>query len=504
MTSATGMRALYLVTVLWGMAIPWFAAHPPMIDLPQHAGQLALLKQLLQGESHWAYLLQLNLFTPYLIGFGLALPLTFLMPVAAAMKLLLSLAYLAFVIACVALRKRLGADARLDWLCVVSFFGLAYKWGFFTFLLAAPLGLGFILLAESFARVNSLPRGLAVVATGLLLLVSHGLVFLFACLVAVALLASCSGGIRRWLVTLWPFVALGLACLGYFFARGQAEAVYQIAPTIPAVSWAQGLRHEILYYSFGNAWTQVFVVACVTMLATPWLLGLRIDRKRVASWVPLAMVVLVLILVPSFMLETSVVYQRFALFLFPAYAWAFGGTPVMLGEGRSGRKLIRTLALPLVMAACWSVLWVHSVRAWQFGKEAAEFDLIAAQLEPGKRGLAMVFDRSSAADGNWGVYTHYATWYQAEMGGLVDFNFAWVQPQIVRYRPDVRPPVRLDFPWRPQAFDWHKHQGGNYRYFFVRHSEPLPANLFRGADCAPILLHQRGSWKVFERRQCPP
>ena len=54
-------RLLFALTVFWGAAIVWLAPHPPMIDLPQHAGQLALLKQLLFGQSPWADLFQVCL-----------------------------------------------------------------------------------------------------------------------------------------------------------------------------------------------------------------------------------------------------------------------------------------------------------------------------------------------------------------------------------------------------------------------------------------------------------
>ena len=118
-------RWLFILAALWGAAIFWLAPHPPMIDLPQHAAQVALLRDLLQGTSPWTAFFRINWITPYLVGYGLALPLSLLMPVAAALKLLLSLAYLAFVFMCVRLRRYFGADARLDWLFLLSFTGIA-------------------------------------------------------------------------------------------------------------------------------------------------------------------------------------------------------------------------------------------------------------------------------------------------------------------------------------------------------------------------------------------
>src|ERR1051325_2681351 len=197
------LRVLFMLSVLWGALIFWLAPHPPMIDLPQHAAQVALLRDMLLGKSPWAEFFRINLLTPYIIGYGLALPLSFFMPIAAALKLLLSLAYIAFVAMCVKLSRHYGADARLDWLFLVSFFGFAYIWGFFTFLVAAPIALWFILLADRYAAHATFKRALGVTVAGLILLASHGLVFLFASVVGGILLIARSSSFKALAAAIW-------------------------------------------------------------------------------------------------------------------------------------------------------------------------------------------------------------------------------------------------------------------------------------------------------------
>src|SRR4051794_34239042 len=101
------MRVAFRATVLFAAATFWFVHRPPMADLPQHAGQIALLRDLVFGQSKWQALVQVNWFTPYLAGYLPALLLSFVMPVLAALKLLLTVAYLGFVCACIALRRAL-------------------------------------------------------------------------------------------------------------------------------------------------------------------------------------------------------------------------------------------------------------------------------------------------------------------------------------------------------------------------------------------------------------
>lgn len=61
-----------------------------MADLPQHARQVALLRDLLRGSSKWQPLVYIDWFTPYFAGFGPALLLSFVMPVLLTLKLLLA------------------------------------------------------------------------------------------------------------------------------------------------------------------------------------------------------------------------------------------------------------------------------------------------------------------------------------------------------------------------------------------------------------------------------
>ncbi|HZV99751.1 MAG TPA: hypothetical protein VFF74_12250, partial [Methylophilaceae bacterium] len=148
------------------------------------------------------------------------------------------------------------------------------------------------------------------------------------------------------------------------------------------------------------------------------------------------------------------------------------------------------------------LLSLHSVRAWRFGQETAGFDRMMATVQPNSRALALVFDRDSEAAGNIKIYTQYPAWYQAEQAGLVDFNFGWMPSLIVRYRLDRLPSVLPGFEWNPESFDWNKNRGDNYKYFFVRSGNSMPADVFKGASCRPKLISHSGSWQVYEQNSC--
>ncbi len=124
-------RAVFWATAMGFVGLLWLSPRLPMVDLPQHAAQVVMLRDLLLSASAWTDLVEINLGTPYLAGYLLALPLTLVMPVSTALSAVLSLSLAGMIAASVALREEAGADARLDWLFLPAFFGLAWKWGYY-------------------------------------------------------------------------------------------------------------------------------------------------------------------------------------------------------------------------------------------------------------------------------------------------------------------------------------------------------------------------------------
>ena len=92
-------RVVFLLTVALTGATFWISPRLPMVDMPQHAGQVALWRDLVAGQSKWQSLVYINYFTPYLLGYSLAFLLSFIMPVLMALKLTLTLAFYAFIAA---------------------------------------------------------------------------------------------------------------------------------------------------------------------------------------------------------------------------------------------------------------------------------------------------------------------------------------------------------------------------------------------------------------------
>ena len=499
------LRVLFVATVAAAGLLFWLVPHPPMVDLPQHAGQVATLHDLLLGQSPWAPLLRINLFTPYLLGYGAAAVLSFVMPVAAALKVMLTLSFYGFVAAYIALRRRLGADPRLDWLCVPVFFGFAYEFGFYSYLVAVPVAMIFIALALDYAEQQTARRGAVLALVNLALFFSHGLLFVFANAIGGLFLLvhlRRTNSLPRVLRALWPYATLAFVAVLYAALHRDVD----LTPMYPfTVMWGISPLVRVfaaVLYPWGVAGDSRSLLAFVLIAAAPFLMASKPNR-HVAAYVPAIVVTIVWFAVPLFAINTFFLYPRFALFLFPFYALMFRA-PEPAEPGRRMPRLALMTQL-LLAVTCAGFVVQQGVRALRFADESADFDVVANAIEPAQRGLAIIVDRMSPAAGNPYAYENFALWYQAEHRGFVDFNAAWFPPQIVRFRLDRLPGVGpSDVSPLPlyRHFDWQRHQGRLYRYFFVRAATPLPDTFFANPACRVVRVKTAGEWSVYEKQVC--
>jgi hypothetical protein len=426
--------------------------------------------------------------------------LSFAMPVVMAFKVLLTLAFYLFVFAARRLREEFHGDERLDWLFIPGFFGFALQYGFVPFLIASPLGLLSILRASRFAERPTNAGAAAMVAAGTLLFFSHGLVFLFSVGAAFGMVVL--GDKRnRTARTLLPYLLLGLLCVAYYASKRLGDPLIMHGTARVDWEWPEPWGwHRLfafpMYVMASTPHDPLFFPAVLFMMAAPLLLGLRPNGDR-AALVPLAGVAVAWVLVPGEAMFTTYLYHRFALFLLPAVVWATGAPAAVsrAASQRTSRAVQAGLAL-----SCWAFLVAFGVRERRFVEESRRFEAVLAAAEPGERAVSLIFDPASEATKHPWAYHGYALWYQAERQGFVDFNFAYYMPEPVRFRPGkaTRP-----YGTGLELFQGRTLEASLYRYYFVRHTAPLPSGLFDGHPCSVSLVREAGDWALFERRSCP-
>lgn len=493
-------RGVFWCVAAMAAALFWLVPHLPLIDIAQHAGQIQLLHDLVVGDSRWSDLLRINPFTPYYLGYGAALPLSFILPVHAVIAVLFTVGYVVWMVACVRLRRDLGGDPRLDWLFIVSFFGMAFQWGFMTFLMASGLGVEFIRQYRRHAQ-DPRPRGAILLCLfALCLFFSHGLVYAFglwiaagyACVSVIAGKRRDGAGARArilWLAA--PLVFMVVFALIYY----RVTVVGDPGDIPDKISFAPVSRRVLGFFAFPITGANDLDMAFLSMglLALLASSGLRWNRESFGWWVFPAGVMLLWLFLPAYIVKTAMVYERFGLFILPAFAFA-------LKRKEAPHKVDLWVGRMLVPALCLVVLAarVHMLTQWK--DEAKEVDAVLAVVPPEQRVMSLMYSVETDRQGQLDPFGHYPSWYMAEGRGLVDFNFAVYLPQPVRYRPERLPKaIYAVFSEHPEYFDCLRDDGNDYGYILVR--DPVgkpPVTNLAAQHCTVTEVANRGRWHLYK------
>jgi hypothetical protein len=125
-TVSVNNNRLFVSTVLLSIAPFWFGQNLPMIDMPQHAAQIAALREIWAGNETFTQLFHVNWFTPYLLGYLLLYVDSLVMPVAVVTQLVVSLSLIAVPLLTGMLLRTASADERWKWLAIPCAFSFAF------------------------------------------------------------------------------------------------------------------------------------------------------------------------------------------------------------------------------------------------------------------------------------------------------------------------------------------------------------------------------------------
>jgi hypothetical protein len=498
---------LALLSVIATLPV-WIPPYPPMADLPQHAAQVGLWRSLGDPAFHFASLFQLNWFTPYLVGYLLMYVLAPLLGTVLACKAVVALALAAVPLATSLLLKEMEADIEWAPLTVLALYGFSYHWGLFNFIVATPIGLVFLWLVMRHLRAPRWTTAFELALMAIALFFCHALICAFFCVVVGFFALFALRGIGRAVARLAPLAVV--VPVAFFWSRTAAnnplakepilwdlnwfttpEPYYLRLGTIVPDSLGWGRLTGLIPRMLGVPSTLPFIALGVLVLALPLLAGAR-PARRAAAFVPLAVCLLALFLVPGVLFGNSYTYQRFTVFLLPFYLAVFGH-PAGSWRGRLVRR-----AVP-----CVALLWTLSlsVQAMAFRAESSDFQPVLAAMEPGQRTLGFAFEWQSASRTAIApAFLHFTSWYTAERRGVTDPSFAVSYAPMVQYREAARPRAGiLGFEWNPRMFDWWYFNGAGYRYFLARAFEDPGPFLRRTAPCPLHLAAHSGAWWLYER-----
>jgi hypothetical protein len=461
----------------------WSAGYLPMVDLPQHAAQIALWVHRDDPLFFPEGIYRFNWFTPYLGAYLLARLFALASSVPVAMKLTVSVAAVGVPLSTLALLRATRGDAWWALAAAPLAFGVSFYSGFLNFLLAIPLAILLVAAALRDAESPTARGGAWVVSCGFALALCHALAFAVGAAVAVA--------------GVW-----GGAAARRTKIRG---ALLVLAPLPVVAAWAVSVWLRDTHVRTPMHWeglpTRIFRApaalvgspeaalgwAVLALLAAALLaLGVRgrIHRGLLAA---LGAGAVFYLAAPDSAFHTVVLPERF-----PAILAVSGLALLRMPESTRARRAV--VALLAVVSFAWSAHLAFRFRA--FDREMSGFEEVLSRTEPGRILRMIPVDARSRAVPGYPLYWNVGAWYQVEKGGHVGFSFSQLFPVLIRYRetPDWAEPI-----WAKRGeVDW-READREVDYFLFRSETGDPERSFPEGPDRPRLLARRGPWRLYGR-----
>lgn len=491
---------LFAAAVAVTAAICLVFRYLPMVDLPQHYAMVSVFTHAQDPAYGFAERFTFDLaHRPYASVYLVAAALAKLLPLAAALRIVVAACTILPIVGLRALLAATGRPRHLALLAVPLAFGALWYWGFLNFIAGTGLLLVALALVCRIARGAPLRTQLALGLLSLLVLVTHvhGMFML---------------------VALAPVLAWGF--------RGDDQppwraVVRAVAPIIPAalgtlafviVTWRQAV----------GTWERLDMSLVDRVRAFPEFLaaGLPAPWPGIACAVLAGAVVLSGVLWGLFRDRAGASPRRELL----ALAAAFAGqvllyfvlpvnTPTATFVSARHALLIVLFGLPLLprvrhawaqigFAAAFAAagLTLAAVEIARFDDEARTFDPILAVMKPNKRVAPLIFEKGSPyVHPRTFPYLHFAAYYQARSGGDLARTFAVVWNVPVRYRDDYR---RYEVPekveWDPRLFSPSRDLP-HFDYVLIRGPEFTPRS-----DSGLVVVARSGPWTLIENPNALP
>jgi hypothetical protein len=464
--SSFAARMAFSTCAVGALACVWGHHFPAGVDLPQHANLFHVWASMGDPNAGYAFFYEVLFFTPYLLTYAVALPLTMIGGPLFAIKVLLSATVL---LTPWQMRRWLVIIRGEPWWALWGFvlaLGFGYLWGFLSWMLSFPLAFAYLADLEGLRRGRDEVGSRLVVLT-LLLFFTHALTF--------AVCGAIGGLVSVTEIRRPREMARQIAHLIPATVLAGAWALRENRPRVPhALEWPPSPDRVVSLFAgaFAPRGEYLWAIVGLGVLATTFVLARPLLVRAPSRWLPLALSVIGFAALPEMVRGTWLVGTRFLAFIHAFAPGAFQPT-----GGRAAQRRLRFGTLAMVLLA----LVALNVRLARFNAEISGLGDLIAEVKPGSdvSGLLADTDPDSEALGRAQFY-HAMAWIPAERGGFLE-NDSGRYYQIPVQR-------RLDVTWPSHP-----------RYFIARGDVERASALAGERANAPVrLAKQSGSWLLFE------
>lgn len=482
--SSRGFRLVFALLALLTCLPIWTVDFLPMVDLPQHAAQVSVLRHWHDAECGYAQLYEINWFTPYWLGYLLAYALSWLVPVATSFRILLCLVLVGTPWIVRLLVRDLDGDEWWSLLCFPLGFGTTLAWGFFNFVVAIPLTL--LVLREGFrySRLGGWKLGLRLGLLCASLALAHVLALAFAGLLVGAVVAAESPSWRALPRRLAPLLlAVPLPVAWVLRTAQRVESVHQAT----VGSWDLARFGELPAQWTGMPYPRAALAFSWAVLLSLLLTG-PVFSRRLSRWLPFAITVACVSFVPYYFFGTGLLYHRYLPFVLPALLCALRApTERPVASWRHAQAAVLAGVMLLIVQGRFAGM----------DREASGLAELLAETPPGERLLYLDYDAWSAYSLE-PAFLHFGSWYQVDRCGVAEMSFAANFPSPVRFAAAHPSTLPEGVDLVPGRFVWEQH-GAAFDLFLVRSPAELPVERLVGRSGRVELAAHRGRWWLYRR-----
>ena len=478
MTNRTVFKFVFILLSVLTLFSIWVPKYLPMIDLPQHAAQVDIWKNLNNTNYHYANIFFVNWYTPYISTFILSLFFHEFFGIQEALKITITLSLLGLPFSLLFLLKETNSDS---WLAVAGFpvsFSFGFYWGFLSYILAVPLGVIFVALGLGYFRRPRFLNGLIVSMLGVLLFFTHALVFGICGIILGIIGIKYIKSVKILVINIAPYIIPIIVLSGWYF--------YGSHPSFESITlWGKPLPHrlnELSHTLLSNTSRRSSFLFGIGLFISP-LMCMDFSKIRIRQIIPFIVVLLSFLFGPDYTFGIAIVYERLPLMIYVYFLCLFPISVI------SWRLNIGRIAITM-LSTIWLIYVVINNLA--FDKEARSFDKILAIMEPHKRVLSLVYDEASLLYPE--SYKHFAAWYQAIKGGEIGNSFAIAFKSPIQYKQNVHPDVLISED--PRTGEWVKRS--LFDYYLVREKESDKSFENQMNKPEMTLLTQSEEWKLFQ------
>ena len=491
----TKATLFYVAVALFATLPAWTVKYPPMMDTPFHLATIRVIHSLHDPDFGFDkdFVLTLGR-TQYVLYYLLGSALTYVVGVAKANAILVSLYLGGTVLALRALLRALRKDERLCLFVVPLLVNVLFMYGLFPFLLGIPTMFWALATAIYYFEKPTLSRGALLTTLALALFYSH--VFPF-CLFGIGFAVMFPwASPSRWLRAALP-LGPALATLAWWTAATEAgrltlgALVDQRRDPHKRIDEAIADVHKWFIEIFRDRSDDaVFIALGIVVVVTVALGQGDRDRSkptaRAYGLLPVACV-LFYFTTPDSHDYISIISQRFPIM------FAMTALPLLhMPRGIRG-GVVTAAAFALSVFSVVNVC----VHFRQFERdEVGDFDGALAAMEPQRRVCALMFDRDSRVT-DLSPFLHFGSYYQVQKGGVVEFTYAGYAHWPIDFRPGAYPPpggpARHYWEWHPEDVSVEREIYPYYDYVLTRGEgfHPPPGTYHVKWQSAP--------WAVWER-----